>query len=323
MRNVGLLKAILALLTRHLSLNHYLTDGIVYRRSEALRYYHTTLKYIHKAMQYDDYNTSDELLATALIISAYEMLNSGQQDWERHLQGIFGIRRSQIIHGDSGGLRGATWWAWLSQDSWAAFRDKRKPFTFWLPQRVDFKQMDSWDLAARSQFLFARAVGYSAQRLGNDTADHFCAKMDEANVLHAQLDSWKDSLPIEFDSLPHTVNDEGANFKTILIHPPAFAVSVQLHYASRILLSLHRPLLRGVNVFLDQQRLLRDCIAQICGITRALTDAASSILSFQYLFIYCGNMCRQYPTQGGDSYAHTNVSSSSRLASKVIGRRIT
>jgi len=70
MRNRGLLQTILALSTRHLSLSRYLTDGFVYSRNEGLQYYHSALKYGHKVMRYDDYNTSDELLATALIISA-------------------------------------------------------------------------------------------------------------------------------------------------------------------------------------------------------------------------------------------------------------
>ncbi|KIW06993.1 uncharacterized protein PV09_02649 [Verruconis gallopava] len=284
LRNVGLLNAILALSTRHLSLNRHLSDGIVYSRSEALQYYHATLKYVHKAMQHDDYNTSDELLATALIISAYEMLDGGQRDWERHLQGVFRIQRSQVIHGDSGGLRGATWWAWLAQDSWAAFRDKRKPFTFWRPQRVHFKQMDPWTLAARSLFLFAKVVRYCAQK-PEHAVDDFSIMTENANILTALLDDWKDSLSIDFDPLPTTADHENVVFKTIVIHPPAFAVSMQLHYAARILLNLHRPLLGGINVFIEQQKHLRTCASYICGIARGLTDGASSILSSQCLFI--------------------------------------
>src|SRR3981189_3613515 len=143
------MKAILALSTRHLSLTQGIPGGEMHERNDALQYYNETLHYLSKAMQYDTYKTSLELLATALIISAYEMLDGSGRDWERHLQGVFGIQRSQVIHGDTGGLRAAVWWAWLQQDVWAAFRDKRKAFTFWRPVRK-FSDLNSWELAARS-----------------------------------------------------------------------------------------------------------------------------------------------------------------------------
>ena len=284
MRNVGLLNAILALSTRHLSLNPHLTQGILYTRNDALEYYHSTLKYVQKAMQYDSYNTSDELLATALIISAYEMLDGGRRDWERHLQGVFGIQRSQVIHGDSGGLRGARWWSWLCQDCWAAFRDKRKPFTFWKPQRTSFKQMTSWELAARSLFVFAKVVGYCAERTEEESSESFNKRSDQAKALSRMLEDWWNSLPIDFEPLPTSTQDGGV-FHNILIHPPAFGVAVQLHNAAKILLSLYRPLLGGMNMFVEQQKLLNECVNQICGIAKGLADSASNILSSQCLFI--------------------------------------
>ncbi|KAF1987130.1 hypothetical protein K402DRAFT_393293 [Aulographum hederae CBS 113979] len=290
LRNVGLLNAILALSTRHLSLNHHLIDGVVYSRNEALQYYHSSLKYVRQAMQHDDYNTSDELLATALIISAYEMLDGGQRDWESHLQGVFGIQRSQVIHGDSGGLRGATWWAWLAQDCWAAFRDKRKPFTFWRPQMTDFTRMSSWSLAARSQFVFAKVVRFCAQGPEEPTtnsSNDYELKSDQARVLSAMLDDWKASLPIDFSPLPTTIisDNDNAIFPPINIHPPAFAIALQLHHAARILLSLHRPFRGGMAAFLDQQKMLTHCVAQICGIAKGLREIAASIMSAQCLFI--------------------------------------
>lgn len=85
LRNVGLLNAILTLSARHLSLKMQTTDGLAHTRSDAIQYYHSTLHYAQKAMQYESYNTSDELLATALIVSAYEMLDGSHRDWECHL----------------------------------------------------------------------------------------------------------------------------------------------------------------------------------------------------------------------------------------------
>lgn len=111
------MNAIQALAFRHLALNPRLDNRKIPNKEEAvLQYYYETLRYVQRAMQYSGYKTSLELLATALIISAYEMLDNSTNDWERHLEGVFLIQRSQTIHGESGGLHSAAWWAWLCQD---------------------------------------------------------------------------------------------------------------------------------------------------------------------------------------------------------------
>jgi hypothetical protein len=124
------MNAVLALSCRHLSLNPGISIDEPPDRNSALQYYYQTLHYVQKAMRYSSYQTSLELLATTLIISTYEMLDGSRKDWERHLEGVFWIQRSQVIHGESEGLKSAVWWAWLCQDVWAAFREKRKTFTF-------------------------------------------------------------------------------------------------------------------------------------------------------------------------------------------------
>ncbi|KAJ5727059.1 hypothetical protein N7493_004879 [Penicillium malachiteum] len=134
--NAGLLNAILGLSSRHLALNPKLDKHDMPRKEEnALQYYYQTLHYVQKAMKYLGYQTSLGLLSTTLIISAYEMLDNSTKDWERHVEGVFLIRRFQTIHGESGGLHSTVWWAWLCQDIWAAFREKRKTLTFWVPQK--------------------------------------------------------------------------------------------------------------------------------------------------------------------------------------------
>jgi len=80
-------------------------------------------------MKYESYNRSLELHATALIVSMYEMIDGYGKGWERHLKGVFWIQRSRNIGAESFGLEGAGWWAWLRQDVWAAFREKRRVYT--------------------------------------------------------------------------------------------------------------------------------------------------------------------------------------------------
>ena len=220
MFNVGLLNAVLALSIRYVTLNPSLDAGAEHERHDALRFYHESLHYVQNGMQYPSYLTSLELLATALIISTYEMLDGSRRDWERHLQGVFGIQRSQVIHGDTGGLRSAVWWAWLQQDVWAAFRDKREVFTFWRPVKT-FGDLNTWELASRSVFLMAKVVNYCAQVEGCGEDNNVQSRMDGADRLSMLLDDWEQHLSIEFTPLPLDELCDNTAFKPCWIQPPA------------------------------------------------------------------------------------------------------
>jgi hypothetical protein len=218
------MKAILALSTRHLSLTQGIPGGEMHERNDALQYYNETLHYLSKAMQYDTYKTSLELLATALIVSAYEMLDGSGKDWERHLQGVFWIQRSQVIHGDSQGLRQAVWWAWLCQDVWAAFREKRKTFTFWKPTRT-FDALSPYELAARSVYVMAQVVNYCSREEANAGRCNIASRDEEADHLLEMLDEWQRHLTAEFTPLPSQDGTSSDVFQPIWIHPPAFGES--------------------------------------------------------------------------------------------------
>jgi hypothetical protein len=219
MRNVGLMKSILALSARHISLNPGVIPEQTHDRNDALQYYNETLHYLSKAMQYDTYKTSLELLATALIVSTYEMLDGSGKDWERHLQGVFWIQRSQVIQGDSKGLKQAVWWTWLQQDVWAAFREKRKTFTFWKPTRR-FDDMNPYELAARSVYVIAKVVNYCSRE--ETEAGDISLRIERADQLQAMLDEWERYLTTEFKPLPFKTEDIEEPFEPIWIHPPAF-----------------------------------------------------------------------------------------------------
>lgn len=230
------MNSILALSVRHLSLSAA-TNG-TYEPGfygDAVRYYYKTLHYIQRAMEYDTYRTSLELLATALIVSSYEMLDGSSKDWERHLKGVFWIQRSQVIHGDSRGLRSAVWWAWLCQDVWAAFREKRKPFTFWKPVRT-FDTLDPHELAARSVWLFAQIVGYCSQESLDQEGNHISSRSARAQELFDKLEDWQKHLTIEFEPMPlqgpisTTPAAQSCAFDPIWIHPPSFGMSLSQEF---------------------------------------------------------------------------------------------
>lgn len=220
MRNVGLMNAILALSARHLSLGTTPDGKDAQDTNDALRYYYKTLHYIQEAMQYDTYKTSLELLATSSIVSAYEMLDGSRQDWERHLKGVFCIQRSQGIHGDSLGLKQAVWWAWLCQDVWAAFRERRRPFTFWRPLRT-LDELDPHELAARSVYFFAQVVAFCSREETERGTEDPLARIAEAEALRDTLEDWRRHLTAEFQPLPFAGSPEDV-FEPIWINPPAF-----------------------------------------------------------------------------------------------------
>ncbi|RAK99308.1 Zn(II)2Cys6 transcription factor [Aspergillus ibericus CBS 121593] len=263
--NAGLMNAILALAFRHLALNPRLDNQEMPNKGEAaLQYYYQTLHYVQRAMRFSSYKTSLELLATALIISAYEMLDNSTNDWERHLEGVFLIQRSQTIHGESGGLHSAVWWAWLCQDIWAAFREKRKTLTFWVPSKP-LPALLPHELAMRAIYITAKVISYCAD---STTEEEMQRKVEEASRLRAMLDDWRQHLTVEFSPLPL-----------------GLALAVQFFNASYTLLLAHEPSLGGLDQYLKRQSAIKRHVGEICGIAMMLKDSASSLMSSQALFI--------------------------------------
>lgn len=220
------MNAILALSARHLGRVNRdapsYASGLRPDPNDTIRYYYRTLHYSQKAMKYDSYKTSLELLASSIIISSYEMLDGPSTDWEKHLKGVFWIQRSQAIHGDSGGLRQAVWWAWICQDVWAAFREKRRPLTFWTPCR-DLADMSPSELAARAVYNFSRVVGFCAE-VASDGTDQAAPRASEARLLLRLLGDWKSRLTVEFEPIP-VLTSSGTHdeaFPTMWIQPAAF-----------------------------------------------------------------------------------------------------
>lgn len=108
--NEGLMKALLALGVRHLSIKPDGPSEVPVDRTAAVQYYDETLRYLQNAMRFTSYKNSLELHATVMIVSTFEMLDSASKNWERHLKGVFWIQRSRDINGESGGLEQAIWW---------------------------------------------------------------------------------------------------------------------------------------------------------------------------------------------------------------------
>lgn len=299
MHNFGLLNAILAISLCHASRASKISVTKQCDPKDAYNYYHETLRYLQSAMQYGSYRSSDEVLATCLIVASYEMLNGSRTDWERHLQGFKFLQESQGINGESGGFKQAVWWVWLQKDGWAAFRNKRKTFTNWRPTK-NTAQIDAYSLAQRSVYLMARAVSYCSQEEIDKGEIDVKSRIAKADHLLRTIDEWHQSLPIEFSPLP-SVESSGTVFRKIWYHPSAFGESslhpgvsslipwsgaaIQLVSAARILLLRHRPCIRGYEDFIQQQTAVQSCVNTICGIASAWTDDSAIGVSSQALFI--------------------------------------
>jgi hypothetical protein len=334
MRNTGLLKSVLAVAAHHMSLSTRGESAGVSSNSHtafgnwaaerlqphhlATQYYYETLQYLSQTLLHPGYAESPEILATAMMISTYEMFeadvddSSKPGDWERHLRGAFWIQRNQDNNAESvDGMRRAGWWAWVRQDIWAAFRAGRPTLTIFHPQRT-INEMNSDELASWSVFLAAKCVEYSTQ--GRSPIDHqdLRQRIDRGNHLLQCLQEWHDILPASFapmtssaplpaislqglagftpdSSTPYpAVQNAGESsiFPPVWIHPPNHAAGMQMYHFARSLVLLSQPSTGDLVEFRRRQKQLNDSLHMICGISNAChdDDAAMALVNCQALY---------------------------------------
>lgn len=294
LHNVGLMRAILALGARHLSIKPNGGGGNNVDRTAAVQYYYETLQYLQSAMRFTSYKNSPELLATVLIVSTYEMIDGAAKGWERHLKGVFWIQRSRDITGESGGLEQAVWWAWLRQDIWAAFRERRRCFSFFRPAKP-YIDMDVWDMASRIVYIVAQAVNYSSTEDRRAGETDLPSRILRANVLLDLLDEWRRGISIHFNALPLQGPFDSA-FTPLWYATPAFGVSIQMYCVARILLLVNQPAAGGYLEYQKRDRTISDCVDTVGGIAMRLPDDASRLMSTQCLYaagLYCTNRTKQ------------------------------
>ena len=324
LRNVGLLKSVLALSALHKARcagweGSPTSAGCSVARppdgqpmpdqNMATQYYYETLNYLSQAMQYPGYPHSQEILANAALISWYEALDTeASANWERHLKGVFWIQRSQNTDGENSGLPRAVWWNWLRQDIWAAFRHHRKTLTIWRPKKM-LPELGPEDLACRALYLLAKAVGYASDEV-RESLD-FTTRIHDGNLLLDTLQEWYILLPRIFRPLP-AASDSGSRttFPSIWIHPPMFAAAMQAFYSAKILVLLNRPSLGGREAYHNAQRSLEEldeCITSICGIASGPNskDISLAFFNFQALFFGKAVFCNTQNLRVADNSSWT------------------
>jgi hypothetical protein len=322
LRNVGLLKSILAVGACHMNIFYDppKTPGMPSATSpEALlspsstvpnirrvaeQYYYETLQYLSQHLLYQAYTTSNELLSTAVMISIYEVSNfptkyvyfaylrlqmfstvngSDPSNWDRHLRGAFWIQKNNGVSGESAdGLHRAIWWAWLRQDVWAAFRTGRSTLTIHQP-RTSMSALTSDGLATRIIYIAAKCVQFAATPKEGDIA----AYIEAGETLMRMLHLWKRSLPASFEPIriaSSTTEDD--QIAPIWIHPPAHAAAMQTYHFARIIMILNQPSTGGLSTYQTRFKLLRESTLIICGIAVAQQsqNLPSAFVGFQAVY---------------------------------------
>jgi hypothetical protein len=309
--NVGLLKSLLAVSARHMSLMNepqphqfdqndqaqpLAASGSTHSGVSspliqlATQYYYETLHYLSKNLLYPSYSKSREIVATSILISTYEMWDSGSQyndgTWERHLRGLFWIMRSQNSNGEcKDPLRRSAWWQWIRQDIWVAFREGRRVLTIWRPTKR-LMDLSPDELALRVVYICARCVDFAANKKYNiDT------RIDQGRKLLQALDDWYRALPPPFHPIHRrSLPEPGALFSPIWIHPPSYAAAIQTFHFARIIVLINQPSLGGIDEFRARQRLVDESVEMICGIAMMQQgqDLPSAMVNFQA--VYAGKL---------------------------------
>ncbi|KAH7359616.1 fungal-specific transcription factor domain-containing protein [Pyrenochaeta sp. MPI-SDFR-AT-0127] len=318
LRNVGLLKSLLAVGACHMAIylpqepsNEFVspippstpasTFSLPPSTSRiAEQYYYETLHYLSQNLLYQSYTTSHEILSTAIMISTYEMFgtisSSDHSNWDRHLRGAFWIQRNSDTSGESShGLQRAVWWAWLRQDIWAAFRTGRPALTIHQP-KVPMSELTSDGLATRIIYIAAKCVQFAATPKEGDIAGY----IEAGDTLMRMLDAWKRLLPASFEPIPVTIAQsspsstlEAQQVVPIWIHPPAHAAAIQTYHFARIIMILNQPSTGGLNMYQTRFKLLRESTSTICGIAVAQQsqNLPSAFVSFQA--VYAAALCAE------------------------------
>lgn len=318
LRNTGLLKSILAVGAKHMSLglthesNENVPGDHVAPNSStptslaaatglpseskpapahmATQYYYETLQYLSQTLLYPSYADSREILATATMISTYEMFDADKAstsgDWEHHLRGSFWIQRSQDNDGESvDGLRRAVWWAWLRQDVWAAFQAGRPTLTIWRARKA-IEELDSDELATRIIYICAKCIAFAASDKLSPNQDPR-QRIEQGDRLLRTLDDWYRALPDSYQPVAVSM-DPGCNavFPPIWIHPPSHAGAMQMYHFARSTVLLNQPSMGGINAYCFRDKQLTESVKMVCGIANACQEheSAMAFVNAQALF---------------------------------------
>ncbi|PLB49926.1 hypothetical protein P170DRAFT_508218 [Aspergillus steynii IBT 23096] len=275
-------------------------------------YYQQALREMSHFLIEPGYSGSDELLASSIILSTYEILDVAGDSFGSHLKGVASLIRSHRITGDEDGIRGATYWTWYRHEVWVAFQSGRRMFLderYWRPGDMEggFEGISMRDVANRVLFIFGQAVSFYVARYrapGSEadvdgdtmTREEWDARQrNRARELQDALADWERRLPASMriclrqdQGQTGTGADAGHKinqFPALWFAYPESAVSHQLHHASKILLLLRTPTLRNDDDPFLTRRELESSRREIFMVANSQINQAWGLISTQCLYV--------------------------------------
>ncbi|EPS42723.1 hypothetical protein H072_3285 [Dactylellina haptotyla CBS 200.50] len=297
-KNTGLLKACLALSAKQqyrLRANSNATPmQDPNPEIEFSQYYDAALREMQSSLVNDvdgRFSSSEEFLATAVILSTFEVIDGSNQEFRRHLEGVGSIIKPQGIHESLVGLRGAAFWAWYRQDVLAAFRERRATFItedYWhLDTSLESMCMLREDeLGNRVMFILGQIINYCAKDEIEKNEHNVNERFRKAEALEKKLEDWKRCLPDSFEPLTR-MRDKDGIFDTLWYNPPCCGIAMQIYCFAKIMLTMHKPHPPSQDRyqhFLAAQRQYKTASAMIIGISLSGCEETYHLLSLQCLY---------------------------------------
>ena len=134
---------------------------------------------------------------------------------------------SSPVHAD-----GIDRWAWLRQDIWAAFRERRKILSYYTLTRA-CKDLDFWELVNRAVFLLGQCVNYASDGEVEAGRMNVMDRVQQAQGLLASLEEWRGYFKSYDRRLPAPRHAE-TPFVPIWVNPPAASKCKETQSASSI-----------------------------------------------------------------------------------------
>ncbi|KAK6507108.1 hypothetical protein TWF481_005557 [Arthrobotrys musiformis] len=301
-KNTGLLKACLALSAKQQYRLRTARQAIPIQAPtqesntevEYSQYYDAALREMQNSLVNDvdgRFSSSEEFLATAVILSTFEVIDGSNQEFRRHLEGVGSIIKPQGIHQSLIGLKGAAFWAWYRQDVLAAFRERRQTFItedVWhldtSPESMCVLRED--ELGNRVMFILGQIINYCAKDEIEKNEHNVTERLRRAEVLEKKLEDWKRCLPDSYEPLTRMKDKDGI-FEALWYSPACCGIAVQVYYFAKIMLMMHKPQPPSQDRyqhFLAAQRQYKQCTQMIIGISLADVDESYHLISLQCLY---------------------------------------
>ncbi|KAK6350873.1 hypothetical protein TWF718_004055 [Orbilia javanica] len=261
---------------------------------EYSQYYDAALREMQNSLVNDvdgRFSSSEEFLATAVILSTFEVIDGSNQEFRRHLEGVGSIIKPQGIHESLVGLKGAAFWAWYRQDVLAAFRERRQTFIteeFWhldtSPESMCMLRED--ELGNRVMFILGQIINYCAKDEIEKNELNVTERLRRAEALEKKLEDWKRCLPDSYEPLTRMKDKDGI-FEALWYSPACCGIAMQVYYFAKIMLTMHKPQPPSQDRyqhFLAAQRQYKQCTQMIIGISLADVDESYHLISLQCLY---------------------------------------